>query len=111
MPRAERAAGESRHPDRALVGYPFHRQESKQCLGSRPASSQGERPILGVVEGAGDFEVLIELDVSVQRHVVGEERGEKFIAPPLDGPGWLDGGGCCDMSAHRNALNPLSGGL
>ena len=32
------------------------------------------------------------------------------IAPPLDGPGWLDGVGCCDMSAHRTALNPLSGG-
>ncbi len=33
------------------------------------------------------------------------------IAPPLDGPNWLDGNGCCDMTAHRNALNPLSGGL
>src|SRR6476660_5811057 len=38
-------------------------------------------------------------------------RKPVVIAPPLDGPGWLDGGGCCGMSAHRNALNPLSGGL
>ena len=38
-------------------------------------------------------------------------RKPVVIAPPLDGPGWLNGGGCCDMSAHRNALNPLSGGL
>jgi hypothetical protein len=33
------------------------------------------------------------------------------IAPPLDGPNWLDGNSCCDMTAHRNAMNPLSGGL
>jgi hypothetical protein len=33
------------------------------------------------------------------------------IAPPLDGPNWLDGNGCCDMTAHRTALNPISGGL
>ena len=43
--------------------------------------------------------------------VVVLSRKPVVVAPPLDGPGWLDGGGCCDMSAHRNALNPLSGGL
>jgi len=43
--------------------------------------------------------------------VVVLSRKPVVIAPPLDGPGWLDGGGCCGMSAHRNALNPLSGGL
>ena len=31
------------------------------------------------------------------------------IAPPLKGPNWLDGDSCCDMSAHRTALNPLDG--
>ena len=40
--------------------------------------------------------------------VVVLSRKPVVIAPPLDGPDWLDGGGCCDMSAHRNALNPLS---
>jgi hypothetical protein len=40
-----------------------------------------------------------------------QTRKPVVIAPPLDGPGWLDGGGCCDMSAHRNALNPISGAL
>ena len=43
--------------------------------------------------------------------VVVLSRKPVVVAPPLDGPGWLDGGGCCDMSAHRTALNPLSGGL
>jgi hypothetical protein len=38
-------------------------------------------------------------------------RKPAVIAPPLDGPNWLDGNSCCDMTAHRNALNPLSGGL
>ncbi|OSC40373.1 peptidase M23 [Mycobacterium decipiens] len=33
------------------------------------------------------------------------------IAPPLSGPGWLDGDGCCAMSAHRTALNPINGQL
>ncbi|BBY27405.1 M23 family metallopeptidase [Mycolicibacterium sediminis] len=33
------------------------------------------------------------------------------IAPPLNGPGWLDGNSCCDMTAHRMALNPLNGSL
>ena len=38
-------------------------------------------------------------------------REPATIAPPLDGPGWLDGNGCCDMTAHRMALNPLNGSL
>ncbi len=33
------------------------------------------------------------------------------ISPPLDGPRWLDGNSCCDMTAHRMALNPLNGQL
>jgi hypothetical protein len=33
------------------------------------------------------------------------------IAPPLDGPRWLDANSCCDMTAHRMALNPLNGKL
>lgn len=33
------------------------------------------------------------------------------ISPPLGGPGWLDGNSCCDMTAHRMALNPLNGEL
>lgn len=31
------------------------------------------------------------------------------IAPPLAGPNWLDGNSCCDMTAHRMALNPING--
>jgi Peptidase family M23 len=33
------------------------------------------------------------------------------ISPPLDGPKWLDANSCCDMTAHRNAMNPLNGQL
>jgi hypothetical protein len=33
------------------------------------------------------------------------------ISPPLDGPKWLDGNSCCDMTAHRMAMNPLNGQL
>jgi hypothetical protein len=33
------------------------------------------------------------------------------IASPLDGPGWLDGNGCCSLTPHRAALNPLNGQL
>jgi hypothetical protein len=33
------------------------------------------------------------------------------ISPPLDGPRWLDGNSCCDMTPHRMALNPLNGKL
>lgn len=33
------------------------------------------------------------------------------ISPPLDGPRWLDGNSCCDMTAHRMAMNPLDGNL
>jgi hypothetical protein len=33
------------------------------------------------------------------------------ISPPLSGPRWLDGNSCCDMTAHRMAMNPLNGSL
>ena len=33
------------------------------------------------------------------------------ISPPLSGPNWVNGDGCCDTSAHRSALNPISGQL
>ena len=33
------------------------------------------------------------------------------VSPPLDGPNWLDGDSCCDMTAHRMAANPINGKL
>jgi hypothetical protein len=33
------------------------------------------------------------------------------IEPPLRGPKWLDANGCCEMTPHRMALNPLDGQL
>lgn len=38
-----------------------------------------------------------------------QTRKPVVIAPPLAGPNWLDGNSCCDMTAHRNALNPING--
>ena len=40
-----------------------------------------------------------------------QTRKPMVIAPPLDGPNWLDGNSCCDMTAHRMAMNPLNGQL
>ncbi len=33
------------------------------------------------------------------------------IAPPLDGSNWLSANSCCDMTAHRMAVNPMNGQL
>jgi hypothetical protein len=48
-------------------------------------------------------EVVAPVTVSTHKPAV--------IAPPLDGPNWLDGDSCCDLGAHRGALNALSGQL
>lgn len=33
------------------------------------------------------------------------------IAPPLDGPNWVNANGCCDTTSHRLAANPINGKL
>jgi hypothetical protein len=38
-------------------------------------------------------------------------REPAVISPPLTGPRWLDANSCCDMTAHRMAMNPLDGSL
>jgi hypothetical protein len=43
------------------------------------------------------------VDVQMRKPVV--------ISPPLTGPNWVDGDGCCGTSAHRTALNPINGRL
>jgi len=40
-----------------------------------------------------------------------QTRKPAVISPPLTGPKWLDGNSCCDMTAHRMALNPINGQL
>jgi len=40
-----------------------------------------------------------------------QKRTPIVIAPPLRGPNWLDGDGCCGISGHRGALNPINGEL
>lgn len=33
------------------------------------------------------------------------------IGPPLVGPGWLNGNGCCTLTAHRGATNSVNGSM
>lgn len=40
-----------------------------------------------------------------------QTRKPAVIAPPLVGPHWVNANGCCDMTPHRMALNPLNGQL
>jgi Peptidase family M23 len=40
-----------------------------------------------------------------------QTRKPAVIAPPLVGPKWVNANGCCDMTPHRMALNPLNGQL
>lgn len=61
-----------------------------------------ERPIPGIV-ATTVTETLAPTRVDTAKPVT--------ISPPLRGPGWIDGGGCCTMTAHRTAINPLNGQL
>jgi hypothetical protein len=40
-----------------------------------------------------------------------QNRRPVEISPPLNGPNWLDADSCCDMGAHRMAVNPINGRL
>jgi Peptidase family M23 len=40
-----------------------------------------------------------------------QTRKPVVISPPLTGPNWLDADSCCDLGAHRSALNPINGQL
>lgn len=52
--------------------------------------------------------VMTEDDIAP---VAVSEHRPAVISPPLDGPRWLDGNSCCDMTAHRMAMNPLNGNI
>ncbi len=60
------------------------------------------RPSPPLIPGAMD-EKLAPVTVQTRKPAV--------IAPPLDGANWLDGDSCCELGAHRSALNAISGGL
>ncbi|WP_418888598.1 M23 family metallopeptidase [Mycolicibacterium neoaurum] len=40
-----------------------------------------------------------------------QAREPVVIAPPLRGPQWWDANGCCGMTPHRMAINPIDGAL
>ena len=48
-------------------------------------------------------ETIAPIRVTDQRPIV--------IGPPLEGSGWLDGNSCCEITAHRTAVNPINGSL
>lgn len=48
---------------------------------------------------------------STVARVTVQTRNPIVISPPLVGPRWMDANGCCDMEAHRMALNPIDGAL
>jgi hypothetical protein len=54
--------------------------------------------------------ILATMEETVAQVAV-QTRKPAVIAPPLDGPNWLDGDSCCDLGAHRGALNALNGNL
>ncbi len=58
------------------------------------------KPLPGLV-GADVTQDVAPVRVSTRKPV--------SISSPLDGPNWLNGDGCCDMSAHRMAANPING--
>jgi hypothetical protein len=40
-----------------------------------------------------------------------DNRKPVTISPPLSGANWVDNNGCCAMTSHRMAVNPLNGQL
>lgn len=40
-----------------------------------------------------------------------QNRKPIVVTPPLSGPNWVDGDGCCAIGGHRGALNPINGQL
>ena len=40
-----------------------------------------------------------------------QSRKPVVISPPLDGPNWVNGNGCCSMTLHRTAVGPINGQL
>jgi hypothetical protein len=76
--------------------------------------------------GAMPTEITHSVDVNVAKPVPGlvpadvtqsvgavtvSDRKPVSISPPLDGPNWLNGNSCCDMTAHRMAVNPINAKL
>lgn len=44
-------------------------------------------------------------------HTVVDPDEPVVIASPVAGDNWLDGNGCCEVTPHRGAINPINGAL
>jgi len=60
------------------------------------------KPIPGLVPAEVSFDIA-------PVHI--GDRKAVTVAPPLDGPNWVDANGCCDTTPHRLAANPINGKL
>ncbi len=78
-----------------------------------PASVPTELTHTIVVELAKPMPPLLPANVSEDdvAPVTVSSSQPAVISPPLAGPRWLDANSCCDMTAHRMAMNPLNGSL
>ncbi len=79
---------------------------------NRPATIPGELTHrLGIAVPKPQPPLLPATMTETVGQVSVQNRKPVVIAPPLDGPNWLNGDSCCDMTAHRMAMNPLNGEL
>ena len=79
---------------------------------NRPATIPGELTHqLGIAVTKPQPPLLPATMTETVGQVSVQTRTPVVIAPPLDGPNWLNGDSCCDMTAHRMAMNPLNGEL
>lgn len=61
------------------------------------------------VEIAEAIPPLLPKTMTVSSTTPVQDKTAMAIAPPLTGAGWVDGNGCCGMTAHRTAVSPLNG--
>jgi murein DD-endopeptidase MepM/ murein hydrolase activator NlpD len=66
---------------------------------------------IGISVAKPDPPLILATSVETVAPVAVQTRPPAVIAPPLRGPGWLDGNSCCDMTPHRMATNPINGKL
>lgn len=79
-----------------------------------PSTAQVPLELDHVVSLKFDTEVLPMITADMTEVVARTPIGATtpvVVGPPLEGPGWLVGTGCCTVTAHRGAVNPVNGAL
>ena len=93
-----------RSGDRTLLSLPGDRLD----YWTRIIGSTSPTTTIGPAQTA-----FVWLDVALDpdQVVPGQLTHAIVISPPLTGRNWLDLNGCCGMTSHRMALNPINGEL